>query len=100
MAEKWKGWIPQVEQWRGSGLSAAAWCRENGIVYSQFLYWRQRIAQETGQPFIELTEAQDPRESGIEIETRGITLRLARGFDSTELLRCLQVIGGPHADAG
>lgn len=93
MAEKLEAWITQVGRWKGSGLSAAAWCRENGVDYPQFLYWRERIAKRGAESFVELTDAKSSEESGIELEAQGVTVRLTKGFDSFDLLRCLRVIG-------
>ena len=93
MAGKLEAWTDKVRQWRSSGLSAAAWCKEGGVIYNQFLYWRERIAQQTAESFVELQDSHDSQGSGIEIEAMGVTVRLATGFDSSDLLRCLRVIG-------
>ena len=93
MAEKLEIWITPVEQQKNSGLSAASWCRENGVVYSKFLYWRERIAQQTAERFVELEDSHRTEGGSIELEVMGMTVRLATGFASADLLRCLRVIG-------
>ncbi|MFA7059400.1 MAG: hypothetical protein WC156_01125 [Pedobacter sp.] len=36
-------WATKITAWRNSGLSIAAWRRENVEGYHRFLYWRQRL---------------------------------------------------------
>jgi hypothetical protein len=31
-------WKEMLQEWHFSGLSEAAWCKEKGVVYIQFLY--------------------------------------------------------------
>lgn len=38
-------WEQQLTAWQASGLSAAAFCREHGLVYHQFIYWRHKLTQ-------------------------------------------------------
>ena len=92
MAGKLETWSTQVGRWKNSGLSAASWCREEGVVYSQFLYWREQIAQASREPFVELQDSHRTEGGSIELEVMGVTVRLATGFDSADLLRCLRVI--------
>jgi transposase len=35
-------WPEQIESWKKSGLSQAAYCRQSKISYSAFLYWRRK----------------------------------------------------------
>ena len=34
-------WTALLAQWRSSGLSGRAFCREQGLAYAQWLYWRR-----------------------------------------------------------
>lgn len=61
------------------------------MVYSQFLYRKERIAQHTPGSFVELRDPQSD-ESGIEIEIQGIIVRLAKSFDAAALLCCLKLL--------
>jgi hypothetical protein len=75
-------WTEKLADWRGSGLSIAAWCRHNAEGYHRFLYWRRRL--ETSQPapsgrFVEL--AVSPGRSALCLECNGIYLHVDRGFD-------------------
>ncbi len=38
--EQWDG---HVKSWKKSGLSQSEYCRHQGIVYSQFLYWKKKL---------------------------------------------------------
>jgi hypothetical protein len=77
-------WTDKIADWRASGLSIAAWCRQHDQNYHRFLYWRWRL--EPQQPktggFVELSF----RASSLALECNGMTLHLERGFDP-ELLR-------------
>ncbi|MDN3508841.1 MAG: hypothetical protein P0S93_02275 [Candidatus Neptunochlamydia sp.] len=33
-------WQEKLEEWKTSGLSGSAWCRQNQLSYYQFNYWR------------------------------------------------------------
>ncbi|WP_191603746.1 IS66 family insertion sequence element accessory protein TnpA [Marinomonas algicola] len=37
-------WAAHIEKWRSSGLSAKAFCEQEGLVYHQFGYWRQKFS--------------------------------------------------------
>lgn len=42
-------WLQLIEQWKGSGLSAPAFCTEQQIGYSSFCQWRSRLTEEDRQ---------------------------------------------------
>ncbi len=35
-------WQQQVSDWQASGLSGQAFCKQQGLSYPQFLYWRRK----------------------------------------------------------
>lgn len=37
-------WQQQLEDWRASGLSGAAFCKQHTLSYHQFMYWRRKLA--------------------------------------------------------
>ena len=43
-------WAAHIEKWRSSGLSAKAFCEQEGLVYHQFGYWRQKFSSTDGSP--------------------------------------------------
>ena len=83
-------WAEKITAWRESGLSIAAWCRQNDEGYHRFLYWRKRLHQNM-QPsgrFVELTV--EP--SSLVVECNGVTLHIERGFDRELLRQVLAVL--------
>ena len=36
-------WEPIIKECKASGLSVAAWCRENNISAKKFYYWQRRL---------------------------------------------------------
>ncbi|MFA4837633.1 MAG: hypothetical protein WC749_16405 [Dehalococcoidia bacterium] len=74
-------WATKITAWRNSGLSIAAWCRENVEGYHRFLYWRQRLQElEHGKSgsFVPLHVATTP----ILLECNGIYVHISPGFDA------------------
>jgi hypothetical protein len=56
-----------VNEWRTSGLSKKAFCRERNIVYQIFHNWYKRIGKPASIGFTEVTLAQCERTGGCEI---------------------------------
>jgi hypothetical protein len=84
-------WSAKIEAWEHSGLSLAAWCRENSESYQRALYWRRRFTQaekpDSGM-FIELSLPPAP----ISLECNGVLVHVARGFDPALLADVLSVL--------
>ncbi len=84
-------WRNKIAAWRDSGLSIAAWCRENAEGYHRFLYWRDRLdapeRQQIGH-FVELSLAAAP----ISLECNGIHIHVSSGFDTGLLEEILVVL--------
>ena len=36
-------WQQTLSDWQASGLSGAAYCKQESLVYHRFLYWRQKL---------------------------------------------------------
>lgn len=94
-------WKIKLEQWRASGLSGSAWCRNHGISYYVFQYWRKKLETKKSEhkqsfsppaQFIELIEQPSKNFTGIEIECQGAILRLSKEFDGTTFQRCIQLL--------
>lgn len=49
MQGKREQWSARVAQWRDSGLSQTAYCREHGLSVSSFGYWRRRLHAAAGE---------------------------------------------------
>jgi len=39
-------WQERVDQYRASGMSVAAWCRENEVSEQQMYYWLRKFRSE------------------------------------------------------
>lgn len=86
-------WTEKLAAWRSSGLSIAAWCRQNAEGYHRFLYWRNRLEAQWSVPsgrFVELTL--DHGQSPLRLECNGISLHVERGFDPGLLTEVLAVL--------
>jgi len=70
-------WPAKIAAWQHSGMSIAAWCRENSENYYRFLYWRNRVAAPAPGSFLELTLPAAP----ISLECNGVLVHVSKGFD-------------------
>jgi predicted methyltransferase len=84
-------WPDKIAEWNRSGLSIAAWCKENGERYNRFLYWRKRLLvtdSSLSGKFVQLI----PAASAISLECDGIYVHLSTGFDPRLLEDILSVL--------
>jgi hypothetical protein len=87
-----QNWTKRIQDCYISEKPIRVWCREQGIAYSSFMYWRQRLHSSKPKPtFIELPESISPP-GHIEIEFNGVRLKIFHDFDPQTLLKCLQTI--------
>ena len=40
-------WQQTLSDWQASGLSGAAYCKQESLVYHRFVYWRQKLTSNT-----------------------------------------------------
>jgi hypothetical protein len=40
-------WQEHIERWRSSGMTQKDYCRQNGLKWSTFQYWKQRLRQKS-----------------------------------------------------
>lgn len=88
-------WEILIDDWQKSYLSGAEWCRQQGLDYFQFYYWKKHFGKVpvknlNPSPFIEISE--ELPSTGIEIICRDVTIRLTKNFDPQALHRCLQLV--------
>jgi len=84
-------WHRHMAGWKSSGVSQAKFCKNNNLVYHQFLYWRHKLKQTTNK-----NQQQPRRPSGngfasvsIQPATKsGLSLLLPNGL----------IIRGIHAE--
>ena len=41
--QRQQSWQRTLCEWRASGLSGAAFCKQHALVYHQFVYWRTKL---------------------------------------------------------
>ena len=91
LSSAWHKWRDLIERQRASGLSAAAFCRRDGVAASSFFAWKRKLGFVRATPaFVEATVAGTPppparsaRSAGrVEVRLRGgRRVRVGRGFD-------------------
>jgi hypothetical protein len=74
-------WLPLVEQWRHSGQSQKAFCREHELNYDQFVYWRRKLAQPVEAAAQRATSALVPVTCTPLATGQGLSLRLPNGME-------------------
>ncbi len=92
MAEDTPDWSARLSEWRISGKSGSAWCRDNAISYYQFKYWQKKL-RPSGQQrklgrFVPLKIATTP----LRIECNGVYLHISPGFDPMLLRDIVSVL--------
>ena len=99
MTEPDRQWYEWIERWRQSGLSQAAFCREHGLVVSQFYYWRQRL-EDAVEGFAEVVAEEPPPAeaagaggSGVRLRIGELVVEVDRDFDAATLRSVLAVAG-------
>ena len=86
-------WTAKITAWQESGLTVAAWCRNNSVSYYSFLYWRKRLQAEIHQEegsFVMLRVA--TTKPSILLECNGVTVQVSSGFDPTLLRDVLSLL--------
>ena len=88
-----------VTRWRASGLSRAAYCREHGLAYHNFLSWTKQSAVPTrAEPsgFIEVLRPAVSTAEHASLATltlpSGIILRVAAGMDADWIGRVIAAV--------
>ena len=97
-------WRKVLARWRRSGLSARAFCRDEGVNEAQFYWWRRKLGQAGPKtpafvPVHVVTEPDGhPATRGIEVVlANGRCLRVGPGFDPHTLVTLVDLLeaGGP-----
>jgi len=108
-------WYRHVEQWRGSGQTQRAYCREQGLPEGKFSHWKQRWSRDRRQghqraqlvpvsvieetaPGRVGTKTREQQEIGCRddltlVFTSGLRLEIGRDVESGTLRRVLEVLG-------
>jgi transcriptional regulator with XRE-family HTH domain len=86
-----------VQQYRDSGLSLAAFCRQQGVSSATLARYRQIVAAPSASPTafvaVQLAASPSPRSSGLALALgRGLRVEIACGFDPATLAQLLAVL--------
>jgi hypothetical protein len=79
-----------IGEWRGSGLSAAAFARKKGISAMRLPYWEQRLGASSGGD-VSFVAVPLTSTHAVEVEHQGVTVRL-RELGVEELARLVVAI--------
>ena len=97
--ERERTWREHLAAWKNSGLSQAAYCRQHGLMQSDFSWWKREIVRRdqgasTPPAFVPMQVALAPVESrGFELLLRGgHTLRFDARVDPAALSRIVRVL--------
>ena len=95
---RWEGIVQQQSE---SGLSAAAFCREQQISYQSFGYWKRRLQRGDEQPLVQSSRFQEVRiapgpepEGMFEVILGAVTIRVPSRFAELDLQKILRVVAG------
>lgn len=111
--KKMKYWRGILAEYVSSGLKPVEFCRRNHLAAKSFYKWRIRLSSELPEDRrsdvsgLALAPVVPPpasvssglgrhswKDSGICVETGGVTLRLSAGFDAATFQRVLKLTGG------
>jgi transposase-like protein len=96
-------WRALVDKQAGSGLSAAAFCRNHHLNLHQFYQWRRRFENEqprSSAGFVELVPCSKETKSGIRLRLGDeLSIEVERGFDPLTLRAVMEAIGGRRKSA-
>ena len=92
-------WRALVDKHTESGMSAAAFCKQEGINPQRFYFWRRRFRGDSTSPaFIRLVPTSKAAFRGVRIVlNHGVSLKLDRNFDPLtlkETIDALRTLGG------
>src|SRR5680860_1728188 len=48
--ERAHAWQRHMTDWQASGVSGSAYCKQQSLVYHQFVYWRQKLTPTEDSP--------------------------------------------------
>ena len=82
-------WQQHITDWQTSGVSGNAYCKQQSLVYHQFVYWRRKLApaadcleqEQTAAGFVRVVSTPDASIG----EADGLTVSLPGGVSITGL---------------
>jgi hypothetical protein len=92
--ERWGYWERCLAEQADSGLSARAWCRQAGVAYGTFSYWRSRVPSESPVVPVRLIPVVDesPSPAVLRIVVGGACIEVGPEFDADLLRRVVAAL--------
>lgn len=87
-AERTHYWQQHIEHWRDTGLSGAAFCKQQSLSYHQFVYWRRKLKgtdDATGTESVPISGFARVTQVAATSVSSDLTLRLPGGMAITGL---------------
>jgi hypothetical protein len=88
--EKMEHWTELLAQQQSSGLTIAAFCRQQEIQAWKFYYWRKRLAP-TADGFAVIS-CNAPNDSGVRLGRNGWDIAVSKDFDAQTLQRVITLM--------
>lgn len=93
-------WKERVLKQRESGLSAAAWCKNNNIAIHSLCYWRDKFFPKktdlSRSDFCEISSKDKMtgilNKPGFFLEYHGVRIHIDKSFEHSALTKCLKAI--------
>jgi hypothetical protein len=90
--EKLAHWRGVIGEWRASGSSQAAFCRERGLPTWKFGYWLKRVSEEEAPDGAAFATVSMPGSGLRLVLPGGASLEVEPGFDEATLRRVLRAV--------
>lgn len=90
-------WSERIAEWETSGLSQSTFCKQHGLVYGTFIYWRSHLkkitdAEQPAVSFLAVT-CKPAKQSTLILKLNGQhNIELKSGFDSELLRQVVQAV--------
>jgi transposase len=93
-AELKRQWQQHLKAWRASGESQVAYCRAHGLSRYAFQYWKQNVAEEGSNGFVELSQSATPQPGSVVEILIGdpVRVRVPQGVSAEQLRTVLQAV--------
>lgn len=87
-------WAERVAAWQASGLSVAAYARQEGLNEVTLGTWKRRLKARVSEnvSFVEVAPTAPPPGSSLVVEVRGCRVAVPSDFDEQALVRLLGVL--------
>jgi hypothetical protein len=73
-------WRQHIEDWRSSGLSQHAFCRDRNLSFNQFHYWRKKLTHPAANKTQSQTSALVPVIYSSSSSNYGLSIQLPNGI--------------------